>query len=110
MSIHAGLRATVAFLASDGKSHEELRHNRSIQSLMPCVCEVEGRAPSMVASQRVVDRWNYIINDLCVAVKMGSHGPGCRLSVPEPSCERLMCRPAVGQYQSSTHVGYLACC
>lgn len=43
----------------------------------------------MVAPQRVVDRWNYIINDLCVAVKMGAHGPGCRLSVPEPSCERL---------------------
>ena len=54
----------------------------------------------MVAPQRVVDRWNYIINDLCVAVKMGAHGPGCRLSVPEPSCERLMCRPAVGQAQS----------
>lgn len=62
----------------------------------------------MVASQRVVDRWHCIINGLCVAVKMGSHGPGCRLSVPEPSCERLMCRPAVGHQESFAAGGFHA--
>lgn len=52
----------------------------------------------MVAPWPVVDRWNYIINGLPVMVKeWATREAVCRLPVPELSCERWMCRPAVGQ-------------
>jgi hypothetical protein len=38
---------------------------------LPCRLEAKGRAPTIVAPRRVVDTWNYIINGLCVAVRMG---------------------------------------
>jgi hypothetical protein len=69
--MHAGLRAAAAFLAADGKSQELLHRNRSVPALFLAISEEKGRAPNTVVPRRVVDRWNYIINGLCVAMKIG---------------------------------------
>jgi hypothetical protein len=72
----------------------------TVPSMRCCLAISEEKAMSLaiVAAWLVVDRCNYIINDVCVLrADRTTRATGCRLSVPELSCERLMRRPAVGQ-------------
>jgi hypothetical protein len=71
----------------------------------PAISEVKGRAPAIIAAWPVVDRLNYIINDVCItASRTGIRATGCQLSVPELSCERLIRRPAVGHFRTFANV------
>jgi hypothetical protein len=63
------------------------------------IFEGKSRAPAIIAAWSVVDRWNYIINGV-VTAQIGIRATGCRLSLPELSCERRIRRPAVGHLQT----------
>ena len=60
----------------------------TVPSMRCClaISEEKARSLAIVAAWLVVDRWNYIINGVCVLrADRATRATGCRLSVPERS-------------------------